>query len=200
MASGVTRGLGANSSFARQVARSAAKKSVPILRSVAENAERFADDIISDEYATGRSPERRRSGRTLLGSFVAEVEGTEFPLNIRLRSTAPRVKVHSLNYGSQPHAIQGNPKLSFPNTKVAGGSLVHVPSPARFAQAYGRQRIGKAPGRSTARSPLRPGGVKNVVVDSVQHPGTGASHFLERALERAVQAAYSQAVKASRAK
>lgn len=189
MAAIVTRGLGANSAFIRQVRKQAASVTERKMQAIAQDAERRADEIVQKEYVTDRPSERRRPGRHLLGSFHAEVEwnGQDFPVAVTLRSSAPMIKVNSLNFGSDPHAIQGNPKLSFPNTQVASGSFAHVPSAARFAQAYGTQR-----------KKGKKGGVANVVVKKVQHPGTGAGFFLQRALEAAVQAAYRQAINLKR--
>lgn len=194
----VTRSISGNSTFAQQVKKVASAKTFPKMRKVADAAVREADSIVADEFVNDRPPERRRSGRHLLGSFKADTDwnGRDFPVTVTLRSSAPGVKLNSLNNGSRPHTIPGNPKLSFPKgpANPVSGSERFVPQPQRFARAYGTQR----PGNREATKRQFTNGVRNTVVDKVNHPGTKPSYFLERAIERAVQATYGQAVKMKR--
>lgn len=168
----VTRGLGASSAFADAIKDAAEPEILRLMQEVADEAVRRADAIVEAEFNNGRSPDRRHAGPHLLGNFVGKVErsgGGGLIGTIVLRSKAAGVKVNSLNSGSQPHDI-GRPGqwLSFP-AGVLGGQF-------KGNAAYFKKR--KAHGSDGRRVAVR---------GPVSHPGTRASHFMERALEQAVR-------------
>lgn len=195
----VTRTLTTNSTFARAVKKAGAAKMQARLDAVARSAEAAFDDIVRHEFVNDRSPDRRRTGRHLLGSSQATVVGTEFPLQIVIKSVAEGKKVGALNSGSPPHTITGNPWLVFPaGTKAAAGASAVVPSAqalrstggkAAFSSGYGQFRKGSAKTANRGRT---------VRTHSVQHPGTAGHFFLQRALERAVQEAFGKSVRLRR--
>lgn len=171
----VSRGLSPNSNVMRQIRAQGAKQIHEVGLRAAHEAVKRADALVLKLYVNDRPPERRRHGRHLLGSFVGEVTSPSgvFPVVVRLRSLAPGVKVNSLNNGSRAHTITAKnaPFLVFPT------------SGAPATQKFGRHVYGtQAKGGKFARH------------KSVQHPGTKGDHFLEQALEQAVQATYHKAV------
>lgn len=180
----VTRKLSANSQFGRDVAHILAREAAHKFADVARLAEQEADRIVAAEFVNDRSPDRRRTGRHLLGSFNAHVEwdGQGFPVSISLGSTAEGKKLGSLNYGSPAHSITG--ALVFPVAErlTAGATSTLKPKARRIQAAYGKGSKG----------------AQYVRTSEVNHPGTKAKHFMERALESAVRKTYGQAVAARR--
>lgn len=180
MAAVAARGLTGNSNFLRSLAVAAEGEIARQAQQVADQAVQRANDLVEKLYVTDRAGSRRRPGRHLLGSFRGQITlhpGARVPVEISLRSSAPGAKVNSLNSGSSPHIIQGHPKLSFPKTEGA------------FDTARSNARSGKfRSGRSS----------NQVVTQSVAHPGTRGTHFMETALEQAVSSAYKQAVRIPR--
>lgn len=180
----ITRPLGPNSAFMKAARHKGAAETARRLNNVAKRAEQIFDEIVQSELVNDRAADRRKTGRHLLGSANAQVEwdGVEFPVVLSLGSLAESAKVNSLNHGSKAHTITGNPWLVFPvasrGAPKGQGAGVRV---ARAA-AYGRQRKG---------SPT-------VRTNSVNHPGTKAYYFIERALERAVEEAYQKSLRLRR--
>lgn len=168
------KGLGTNSAFARQVETQVARKTRAQLDRVAAQVVEATNNIVAKEFVNDRSPERRRPGRHLLGSFVCDVEwdGHSFPIRLRLRSLAPGVKVNSLNSGSREHVISAAPgqRLRFPKTPYRAG----VPNAYRYQQAHGS-------GRWTR-------------VEAVNHPGTIDKQFMERGMAYGVRVGYGKVV------
>lgn len=181
----VTRGLSANSGFARSLEGAIARKVAAQLQAVVDDAAAEAKRVVSTELVNDRPPLRRKKGaRHLLGGISAEVEwdGVGFPVTLVGRAIGDQHKIGALEFGSPPHRIRAvNAEfLIFPSTKgVAtevgrGGSIIRLesgkrPTPRARAQAY------------------RSGG--RVQTKEVRHPGNRAYRFLERGLERAVRAA-----------
>lgn len=170
----VTRGLGVGSAFADACMRAAEPEVRQLLEETAADAVRRCDAIVSAEFNNGREEDRSRGGIKLLGSFTGKVEmspaGGRLIGNIVLGSRAKGVKVNSLNSGSQAHQIapKNGDWLSFPAGQLGGQYKGNA--------AYFKKR--KAHGQD---------GRRVAVKGPVQHPGTRASHFMERALEQAVR-------------
>lgn len=169
-----SRNLGSNSAFAKAIEEASEPQIFQLMDEVAREAETRADEIVAAEFNNGRSPDRRRAGPHLLGNFVGSVDrtpGGRVIGTITLRSRAAGVKVAALNYGSNAHAIGADGRwLKFPRSDLGGQ---YKRSSSYFAK---RQSLGAK------------GGGRNVNVRGpIEHPGTVASHFLERALEQAVR-------------
>lgn len=174
----ITRTLGANSAFAAKVKAAAEPQVRRQLEELSAIAKEEFNNIVSAEFSNDRAPERRRTGRHLLGSARVVISGSTFPLQVTISSLAEGAKVASLDKGSRPHIIQGNPYLYFPAAKQG-------------AYSPRRQAVATAQSRNKA-------GFRTIKAASVNHPGTAAHHFLERALERAVQRVYRQALNLGR--
>lgn len=180
MVAAKAHGLSGNSTFARAIADAASEEIARQAQQVADDAVRRANDLVSKLYVTDRAGSRRRPGRHLLGSFRGVVTlhpGARIPIEITLRSSAPGVKVNSLNSGSSPHTITGH-----------GGPL-GFPGSSAGSTARSNARSGKSSKRRDSNL---------VVVPKVDHPGTRGTHFMETALEQAVSSAYRKAVRIPR--
>jgi hypothetical protein len=166
------------SAFAAAIEKAAEPQVRQMMQETADEAARIANEIVAKEFNTARAPGRRKPGPHLAGSFRGEVVGGgggKVVGTIRLRSTAAAVKVNSLNSGSVAHEIGADGRtLAFPGTTSAGGY--------KRSAAFIKQRKSAKAGRSV------------VVKGPVQHPGTIGSHFMERAMERAVRARLRTAV------
>lgn len=176
----VTRTLAANSAFKRDINQVVAAETARRFAEVGRLAEQEFDRIVTAEFVNDRPPDRRRTGRHLLGSSNARVlwDGVGFPVTISLGSTAEGKKLGALNYGSPPHAITGN--LVFPVAeRIAGGigPKALKPKASRIRAAYGK-------GNATYY----------VRTQEVRHPGNKPHHMLERALESAVRKTYRRSV------
>lgn len=167
--------MGAGSAFAKAIEDAAADQVMVLLEETARDAERRADIIVAREFNNARAVDRRRPGPHLLGNFVASVErvnGGGLIAQVTLRSRAASVKVAALNYGSGEHEIGSDGRrLAFPRSDIGGQY--------KRSARYFKQRKALGP---------QAGGKLVVVKGPVHHPGTKASHFLERALEQAVRA------------
>lgn len=127
-------------------------------------AEWMVDEVrvaIGDALIEDRAPHRRKKGATaLINSFEGVVDDAGTP-HVSARLTTKRgvsaAKVASLELGSSPHAIEGDPHLWFPDPR-------RDRSPAWYAF-----------GPNNFRTPL------------VGHPGNRAYGFMEEARERTLQ-------------
>lgn len=188
MAVVVTKAITANSALGRQIAQQINRQIAVDAERVAAAAVRHVDDIVAREFKNSRPGTDRRPGRHLLGSFTANVTvgaGGDFPVVITLRSSAPAVKVLSLNGGSAPHEIGGDGrKLSFP-APIRGGGAQHGINLFRQRQAT----VGRVAGRKSGAM---------VVPGPVHHPGTRSSWFMQRAVEQAVVEVYGRKIRLPR--
>lgn len=180
----VTRPLGRNSAFMADVHGAVAHKTAIKLDGVADQAVVEANRITAAELVNDRSPDRRKTGRHLLGSFNCRVvwDGVGFPVELSMGSTAEGKKLGAINYGSPPHTIEGNPLLVFPVAERFAGRTMRP------------QPVGVRPGRAKAYTRNKAGRA-TVATKVVNHPGNKPHFILERALERAVQGAYHVAVR-----
>lgn len=184
----VTRSLSQNSAFGRQISQASSRKVAAQMETMRRSAEAEFDEIVGGAYANDRDPSRRRHGQHLLGSSSCEViwDGSDFPVSLSISSSAPSAKVNSLNFGSAPHGIDGNPWLVFPAVAKGASNL----SAARGRNRSAKTRAGNSVGRGTGRRTVR--------TTHVDHPGTEPKYFMESALERVVERFYGQAVRLAR--
>lgn len=181
----ITRSLAGNSAFAAQVEAATAKKAAKMLQRAADLAVVEANKIIAAEFVNDRDPDRRRHGAHLLNSISVDVEwdGRSFPILLTARSSAPKAKVGALEKGAPPHEITAvnTDRLAFPSNQRGIAKDASARSIAR-ANAYG-------PFGST---PKQKGKLARPV--SVWHPGNQhPRHFMQRALDRAVETVLASA-------
>lgn len=183
----VVRSLGSTSQFMRAARRKGATETARRLEAVARASEQAFDEIVGNEFANDRDPSRRKTGRHLVGSSHAEIlwDSDDFPVEIQISSLAESGKVNALNSGADPHPIYGSPWLVFPvaEKRKTGASNK---SSARGVNRARSKRAGSRRANPTVRT------------DMVDHPGNAPHYFLQRALERAVNAAYAKAIRLKR--
>jgi len=201
--------LGPNSAFANRVRSAAARQVRPMLQAVADDAAMRANAYVEANYQRRTDDVRRRdpSAPHLHGSFTGTVEGTEFPITIALRSSAPDVVVHSLNSGARAHTIRARnaPHLRFPAEGVgasAGYFQANLRKGVRRVRGtrQGGQRVPR-PQRfsaSPAASAQASSGKPLIKTLEVNHPGIAPSYFMELAVEGAVRTALRASVRLAR--
>lgn len=179
----ITRSISGNAAFGKQVENAVAEQTARRLLEVAADAERRTNDIVKAELVNDRSPDRRRHGAHLLGSFRCKVvlgPGGGFPMQLVMTSIAPGGAVNAQESGAKPHKIPG--PVVFPVAQRWGGKGApagHSPQAQRHAAAYGKNAAGN---NRTVEAPF------------VMHPGNRPIGMMKRGLEAAVQAAYHQAL------
>lgn len=163
----VSRPLGLNSDFMRDARRLGAAKTAAKLAAVAAEADRQFDAIVNDEFRTDNTRRRSPGTRRLAGSSRTSVEwdGDGFPVELVMTVLDPRQK-------DKVAALN----YGSPPHEIRGNPKLVFPDPQSFARKRGGRR-------------------RNLVLDKVDHPGNPIAHrFMERAVERAVRAAYGAAV------
>lgn len=165
----IAKTLGPGSAFARNAEASSARALAKRLERVGRRAVDIAESHISADFDNGRPPERRRDPGTrhLQGSirFRIDWNGTGFPVTINLYSEANPDKVAALEFGAEPHGIDGSP-LAFPRSGAAN---------------RGARRVSDVRGPSFGRRESM------VVTNHVDHPGNKPFRFMRRALNEAVR-------------
>lgn len=171
----VTRSLSQNSAFGREIANLTAKQTAKRFQQVADLAVQNANAIVSAELVNDRPPDRRKTGRHLLGSFVGKViwNGSGFPVVVQLSSLAESGKVASIEKGAKPHDI------------VAKSGFLVFP----VAQRFGPGKKGSSGKFSAAYAKGT-----TILTPAVRHPGNKAYAPMRRGLERAVQQVYHRSI------
>lgn len=155
----ISRQLGPNSAFGRQLREKSLAQIDRILDRIGERAVQYAEDHIADTFNINRPAFRRRmpGSRRLAGSMRYRVEHPAGMIGrVELLSMADPTRVAALEFGSPAHPIVGNPLLAFP-TSEPGSRRATAASIPRFR-----------------------------VTPAVNHPGNPPFRFMQRALDRAV--------------
>lgn len=171
----VTRGINDKSRFAQQALEFGKRELRKKVNQIGRDAIAETEKLVDELYVNNRVKRRRNGTVKLRSSFKYRVETTSdlrTPYIIVLYSVAEDAKVLSLENSSVAHPIKAKP----------GQFLVFPRLPGPSAQRAGLHRKqGNASLYAQQTKPL-------VKVESVQHPGTNAGRFMQRGLERAVNA------------